>query len=209
MSNELFQQYGYCEIPKGTILYRMGEIFEERGATFALHPNWAMNFTEGSNRLIFDYEVMEKIKVLFLVTNLRRNGLPKSAIEELYEAKIGAVNFLDDLDIKNRDVEASSKFKKMISSLNVIGWLTTMEGNQPLEVFLLKEGLKSIKKIGNLIERDDYPKYENSLRNINVQPSQLFITKSNENLQEYFNNLVEYSKRQSESHYGLFDKLFV
>lgn len=186
----------------------MGEIYEERGATFAFHPTWAMNFTEGSNKLIFDYKVIEEIKVLFLVTHLRWNGFPVSAVNELYESKIGSVDTLIDLDIKHSNLNASSKFKTMLSNLNIIGWLTTMEGNPPLEIFLLKDGLKNIKKVGNLIEREELRDFENSLRKINIQPSPLFMSKSEANIQKEYDYLLNFYKRQVESFYGLFDIFF-
>jgi hypothetical protein len=154
MSNELFQHYGYCEIPKGTKLYRAGEIYNERGATFALHPSWAMNFTSGSSKVVLDYEVVENINVLFLISHLDWRGFPVSAIEVLYNAKVEQIDTLDDIDIKFRNTTASTKFKNMLASQNIRGWLTTIEGNEPLEVFLLSDTLRSIKQISKqLIER--------------------------------------------------------
>lgn len=209
MSNELFQQYGYCEIPKGTILYRMGEIYEERGATFALHPRCTMNFTHGSNRLIYDYIVEDRMLVLFLVSHLNKRGFPVSAIKDLHNSIIEPRSDFTDIDIKFDNFEASSKFKEMISNQNILGWLTTIEGNPRLEIFILPSGLRTIRKLGRQIDRYSEQEYVNSLRSINVQPSQLFMSKSEENIQKEYACLKYWSKRQSESMYGLFDKLFV
>lgn len=208
MSNELFQKYGYCEIPKGTILYRMGEIFEERGATFAFHPRCTMNFTHGSNKLIFAYETNENINVLFLVTHLNCYGFPVSGIEELYEAKVEPKGALDDIDIKHRNVAASVRFKKMLLGLNVSGWLTTIEGYERLEIFLLPSVLNCIQKRSGLVSYENQ-KFKNSLRSIIVKPSQSFLLISEDKIKKNYSYLIECSNRQSESEYGLFDKLFV
>lgn len=113
MSQELFQKYGYCEIPKGTILYRMGEIYEERGATFAFHPRCTMNLTQGSNKLIFAYEIVVNINVLFLVTHLNWNGFPVSGIEELYEAKVEPKDALN-CSCQNKTKRKTESFRKNI-----------------------------------------------------------------------------------------------
>jgi hypothetical protein len=87
---------------------------------------------------------------LFLVAHLDKRGFPVSAIKELYISRIEQDEYLDDIGIKFGNISASSKFKQMLRTQGIQGWLTTMEGNPPLEIFLHTEG-------GEPIEIDSHP----------------------------------------------------
>ncbi len=203
----LFEKYGYCIIPKGTVLYRQGSVVPYHGAFFSLYPTLANDFKTNSKAKVAKWVVVRETKVLFVVSHLKWNGFGATTIQMLFEEIVEPLNEMDDLDVKWRNINAKMKLVRALERFDIKGWLASQEGMYPLEVFLLPNAIRRVKLLSHYLEpRKAHPK--NSLRKIQIKPTDFFYKKSrrltNEN-KEYLKGFLA----EDESDYSLYRKLFL
>ncbi|XZF14855.1 hypothetical protein ACTHGU_01855 [Chitinophagaceae bacterium MMS25-I14] len=168
MKQSLFNKYGYCELAVGTTVYRMGEIDYSTGAFFALHPRWAKGHRLTDDKIIKAYKIKHPIQLLFLISHLNHYGLPIGAISELYATYVASdCNGADDVTIKFENLVSSSKLTQFLMTVEINGWLSSMEDKPPLEVFLVPSALGCI-ELDKEVDKEQ--NFINSLRDINVNP---------------------------------------
>jgi hypothetical protein len=182
MVDSLIEKYGYCVIPKGTVLYRSYCDVEYRDCMF-----FALNFRYGSMwsevGKVQIWQTLTDIRVLFLVDVLHASGRASSSIPELFYEIVPEepVKTLTDVEIKKYDPQNNrrSVFVGRLISQNVNGWLTSLEENHVLEICLLNKSVisKQIELI-EIVDNKDDSYYKNSLVGIHILPPQRFFDKS-------------------------------
>src|ERR1700752_1311902 len=185
MQKEIFNIYGYCEIPKGTLLYRghrSDEIYDEMFFGTKLNP--IKCFGEGKVQV---WKVKRKITVLFLVkhVNLHSHGI--SSIPDIYyDIYPNEVNkSLTDLCIK-QDIRRRRPFARhLFESYNINGWFSSIENRTENEVCLF-----NIENINKLVERTNIIDIEgkeelDSLRKIKLFPPDSFYSSTYEIMSKY------------------------
>lgn len=192
-------------MPKGSLLFRQGDIMPEYGAFFALCRDWARNFKVGNPDKVSIYEVEEDIKLLFMVSHLNNVGFPITAIEDVYDLLIGGRRNLNDLDIKWKNKSAKTKFVEALEGEDITGWLSTQENTPPLEIFLMPQNIKKIVSRNELLIHEHY----NTLSYLKVFAPGAFVTKSLNNMKPNIEYLLDEERRSEKDLYSLFEKLFV
>jgi hypothetical protein len=204
-AEHFYKKYGYCIIPKGAFLYRMGAL-RSYGAFFALHPQSAHGFEEGMDRTIQKWVVKKAINTLFAVKYLDKCGHPQTIIDQLYAQLVGPLIRQDDLDVKGRNEETRTKFLTALTATGLSGWLSTQENRSPLELFLLPEYFSFVQLKG-ICGENSRPK--NTLRKIEIIPSKIFVSKTKRSITptwlEYLNSIKHC---RGEWRYGLLQRLF-
>jgi hypothetical protein len=204
MKQFLFDQYGFCEIPVGTYIYRMGKIDSTTGAFFALHPRFARCHRSDQGHEVKAYKIQKTIQILFLISHLNHFGLPIGAVKNLYESYVGTdCKNADDITVKFENYNISRKLTQFLMQLDVSGWLSSMENKPPLEIFLTPAALYNIK-----VEEYGYAKkfINNSLRQIKITPTAHFIGISKSNIDNNFKYLL--GNDIEESQFSIFEKIF-
>lgn len=184
--SELINKYGYCTIPKGTVLFRSGDYKIENGVYFALQ-----HFISNSLNPLKDKETWitkKDIEILFMVNGINEDSKVQSSISEIYKQYFQEE--LDDLSIK-LDIEKCNQLIKRLKEDKLIGWFSSFEnGSTEFEIcifisevdFIETFEQKSIRDIENI----------NSLKNLKLYPSDLFFEKSKEIIKN--NSFEKYEK---------------
>jgi hypothetical protein len=202
----LFRKYGYCVIPKGTLLFRKGDIDFSRDALFfALNPRWVVTVNTYETQDVQLWETKKDIKVLFMIKELNEYGHPKCALTEIYKHFTSETTDLDAVNIKGRDFERRTILIDYLKQNKVHGWLTKIDSGYPLEICLFPSSITlpqiKLKEQSTTIPKQ-YKSY-NALYNVNIVPSKTFVNKTQKNLA---GRLAKRSKRKDE--YGLFELFF-
>jgi len=134
------------------------------------------------NNSVQVWRVTREIEILFLVESVDYRSWTESAIPRLYKTVFPneASGIYDDLDIKHRNIEIRNRFIKELSSeYSLTGWLTSLEGAIDLEICLFKDNQVELNKIVN---KDSKKYYKDSLKQIDIFPSQDFYKKTYDKL---------------------------
>jgi hypothetical protein len=206
MVDTLFAKYGYCEIPIGADLYRMGGIDRTNGALFSLHPHWALNHRSDLDKIVRKYRTKSALRLPFLVSHLAKNGFPVGAIKNLYRDYIDPNCEFDDVAIKFENRSASKRLREFLTINKISGWLSSMEGNPPLEIFLVPTALDQILLIDSNIDGED--EAQNTLRTIEIFPTNQFLKISKTNFRYSFFDLSD-QDNLSEEWFSIFEKMFL
>jgi hypothetical protein len=111
MDSKLKETFGYCIIPKGTLLYRgHGDTAPNNCMFFAL-KFWVAGAFNDSVQI---WKTKSDIEVLFLVEYVNTRSWTISAIPRLYKSLFPEEkdNDLSDLDIKHFDIEKRNNLIK-------------------------------------------------------------------------------------------------
>lgn len=177
METDFNNKYGYCEIPKGLLLYRGHNLNEIIDAVFFTTKSFSASVWGNG---IQAWKTKKKIKVLFLVRYIDNFAKAQSSLPDIYyDVFPNEPNKdLDDLDVK-QDVRRREPFtKKLYSEFNVCGWLSSIENRDHLEVCIFnKEFIKDNLELINIIKNSDGYK-KDSLRKIKIFPTASFFEKS-------------------------------
>ncbi len=172
----LEEKYGYCIIPKNTLLYR--------GAQETLYRDCLFFATKYSVAKAFGDQIQiwkttKEIRVLFLVRFLCNRAWAYSELANVFndvfpeESNSG----FDDLDVKHRDKERRNKFvQKLYNEYDCSGWFTSVEEMIDVEVCLFNSKMNA-ERIAliepNCEENKKY--YKDSLDKIKIFPSKSFF----------------------------------
>ena len=181
----LYKEYGYCNVPVGTILYREGAstVFREC-MFFALRIRVASAFGKRFDKIQV-WSVKQQFKILFMVLELDRRSWTKSAIVEIFNKYHPIDAHIDDLEIKHRDHQKRDKLISRLKENGVIGWLSSLENKIELELCLFpdKDAFSTTVELFDIIDDgDNQYKYLNALDKIDVVPSLKFFKRTKQNL---------------------------
>lgn len=197
----LFRKYGYCIIPKNTLLYRGFDNAEITECMYFALKFWVAGApfcNPRDSKHIQIWKVKRDIKVIFLVENVNDRAWSKSAIPKIYN-DLFPEEFhlnLNDLDIKQKNFKRRDKFTSLLLNMyNITGWLSSIEGNIELEVCLFgKSQLFEYIKLFRLVDEDEEGRYyKNSLKQIKIVPTDRFMKRVKKLLSDYY---IKYSKEK-------------
>lgn len=177
-------QFGYCIIPKNTLLYRAPvETETEDCQFFALRFGVASIFGD----IIHVWKVIDEIEVLFLIDSIYPRII--SAIPELYKIINPDEGNVADLDVKCTDRIVG--FAKDLSLNGVSGFFSNVEGDD-LEICLFGTDniLKHLQQI-DIGKRGERKYFKNSLTKLKIFPSDRFYQKTTE---AFADRLIDSSK---------------
>jgi hypothetical protein len=173
MYQDFKTQFGYCIVPKNTLLYRAPVETETEDCQF-----FALRFGVASifGNIVHVWKVTNEIEVLFLIDSIYPRIM--SAIPELYKIINPTENNVSDLDVKCTDRMIG--FAKDLLLKGTPGFLSNVEKDD-LEICLFGEANIS----GHLTQidtgkRGDTKYFKNSLRKLRVFPSDQFYQKNKE-----------------------------
>lgn len=201
----LLEEYGYCIIPKGTVLYRQGALCHKYGCFFALHPHWAINVSGENKARVRAWTVEYPITVLFAISHLNQYGFGQCALSDIYRKHFNATDSLSSLDVKHANKEAKGKLQSLLQVQNIDGWLSTIEDKPPLEIFLMPGAVKRLKEESQQNSEDSGAR--NALREIEVFPATGFIEKAYNSVAENCAYLNENHRHVREDMYSLLQNI--
>ncbi|MEO9871184.1 hypothetical protein [Ekhidna sp.] len=173
-------KYGHAIVPKGTFLVRLGNGFDYRDCIFFSLNTIAIH-SQGNNPTPQVWKVVSDIDLVFMVSYIDRRARAISSIVEIYQNSYPLETEIDDLDIKQRDFRKREKLVQTLQENQIIGWLSSFENNQHLEICLFPDhnDLKSMVKPMESRSVSEFDNY-NALNYIEVFPSKQFFLKSKE-----------------------------
>ncbi len=165
--NKFTDIYGYCIIPKGTVLYRGHSDNSFKDCMF-----FATTFSGASiwNDNIQIWKTTTEIEVLFAVEYVDSNTIGISALPAIFNNiyPLESNPNFSDLDIKHWDIERRDKFvNKLFNEYQISGWFTSVENNTFNEVCLFDKQTNSMRiKLHQITNRNDNSYYKDSLQKI-------------------------------------------
>jgi hypothetical protein len=177
--------YGYCIIPKNTLLYRGHADTSMNDCMFFATKKWVAGVF---NQNVQIWKTTTDIELLFLVEHVNHNSWTISALPHLYTNIFPTdrnLNF-DDLDIKQRDKNRRDKLvRKLYDAHNIFGWLSSIENKVEMEVCLFDKHANASQLIlVDTINKKDKNYFKDSLDRIRIFPSKLFYEVTNKKLSE-------------------------
>jgi hypothetical protein len=188
MYMDLKKQFGYCVIPKNTLLYRAPLKTETEDCQF-----FALTFGVASyfGNIIHVWKVTNEIEVLFLIDSIYPRII--SAIPELYKIINPSEINVNDLDVKCTDRIIG--FAKELSLNGVPGFFSNVEENDPeICLFGANNILSHLQQI-DIGNRGDKKYFKSSLRKLKIFPSDRFYQKTKE---VFADQLIDSSESRKE-----------
>jgi len=184
--NNLRDIYGYCILPKNTLLFRGHSDTSMNDCMFFATKKWVAGVF---NQNVQIWKTTTDIELLFLVEHANHNSWTISALPHLYNNIFPTEsnhNF-NDLDIKHWDKNRRDKLvRKLYEAYNISGWLTSLENKVEMEVCLFdKQANASQLILVDTINKNDKSYFKDSLDSISILPSQLFYEATNKKLSEH------------------------
>lgn len=192
----LIDKYGYCVIPKGTILLRSGK---NEGFIdcmyFGLDDLVGGNSRRGEIQV---WQVLYDLTLLFMVSHVTRRAWVISSIVEIYQSEYPEERNINDLDIKQRDLTKRKKLIDLLKKEEIIGWLSSLEDNPALEICLFPDEKRFSNLISPLraVDPSDF-EFHNALNDLRIYPSVQFYERSKKHCDSY----KEYEKRHWLNHH--------
>jgi hypothetical protein len=177
--------YGYCIIPKNTLLFRGHSDTSIDDCMFFVTKKWVAG---AFNENIQIWKTTKDIEILFLVEHLTYNSWTISALPRLYNNIFPTdsnANF-DDLDIKHWDITRRNKFvRNLYDEYRISGWLTSLENKVELEVCLFDKHANAgqIFLVGTT-HSNDQKYFKDSLDSLRILPAKIFYEETNKKLSE-------------------------
>ena len=183
--NNLRDIFGYCIIPKNTILFRGHADASINDCMFFTTKKWVAGVF---NENIQIWKTANDIELLFLVEHVNQNSWTTSALPHLYNNLFPTernLNF-NDLDIKHWDKNRRDQLvRKLYDEYNISGWLSSLENKVEMEVCLFdKQANASQLILIDTINKKDKTYFKDSLDSIRILPSKLFYEATNKKLSE-------------------------
>ena len=201
--HHLREMYGYCIIPKNTLLFRGHPDTSIDDCMFFATKKWVAG---AFNENVQIWKTTTVIEVLFLVEYVDYNSWTISALPRLYNNIFPTdinTNF-DDLDIKHRDINRRNKLvRKLYDEYTISGWLSSIENKVEMEVCLFDKHANAGQLIlVDITNRNDKDYFKDSLDRIRIVPSNKFYEQTHKKL----------SKRESilkgeKDHYKQYKKM--
>lgn len=200
--NNLRDIYGYCILPKNTLLFRGHTDTSTNDCMFFATKKWVAGVF---NQNVQIWKTTTDIELLFLVDHVKHNSWTISALPHLYTNIFPTEsnhNF-DDLDIKHRDINRRDKLvRKLYDAYNISGWLSSLENKVEMEVCLFdKHANENQLILVDAIHKKDTSYFNDSLDNIRIFPSNLFYETTSKKINEQEAVLTD-----EKDHYKRYDK---
>jgi hypothetical protein len=183
--NNLKDTYGYCILPKNTLLFRGHSDTSTNDCMFFTTKKWVAGVF---NENVQIWKTTTDIEILFLVEHVNQNSWTTSALPHLYNTVFPTerkLNF-DDLDIKHWDKNRRDKLvRKLYDANKIYGWLSSLENKVEMEVCLFDKHANASQLILlDTIHKKDNTYFKDSLDSIKILPSKLFYEATNKKLSE-------------------------
>ena len=201
--NYLRDIYGYCIIPKNTLLYRVHSDTSMNDCMFFTTKKWVAGVF---NENIQIWKTATDIELLFLVEHVNQSSWTISALPHLYNNIFPTernLNF-DKIDIKHWDNKRRDKLvRKLYDVYNISGWLSSLENKVEMEVCLFDKHANASQLIlVDTINKKDKTYFKDSLDSIRILPSKLFYEATNKKLSEQGPILID-----ERDHYKRYDRM--
>jgi hypothetical protein len=181
----LIEKYGYCRIPKGSILFHSGYIHKDADSIFFGFVPLTAKASPNSNNRIEIWKLKTDIKLLFMVLEVAHFSWTKSAITEIYRYFFPFDDLCNDIEIKYSDRSKRRKFINKLKQQEIIGWFSSFEDKSELEVCLFKnENLVNLIEFIKVVEMEElYAEgFDNSLKKADLHLNNNFYESSNSKL---------------------------
>ena len=177
--------YGYCIIPRNTLLFRGHPDTSIDDCMFFATKKWVAG---AFNENVQIWKTITDIEVLFLVEYVDYNSWTTSALPRLYNNIFPTdinTNF-DDLDIKHRDINRRNKLvRKLYDEYTISGWLSSIENKVEMEVCLFDTHANAGQLIlVDITNRNEKNYFKDSLKRIKILPSNKFYEQTHKKLSE-------------------------
>jgi len=190
--------YGYCIIPKNTLLFRGNKDTSFDDCMFFATKRFVAKAFDNKIQV---WKTKTDINVLFLVEYLTAMSWAISYLPHLYCGIFPneIITNLNDLDIKHWDINRRNEFvSKLFEDFKISGWLTSLEGKIELEVCLFNKNSNS--KQLSFVEITDMKNekyFKDSLVRIKLFPTSEFYNKTQTTLNNH-SSLIS----QGRNHYN-------
>lgn len=200
--SQLFAQFGYCTIPKNTLLFRGHKNADFNDCMFFSTKKWVAGCFNDSIQV---YKSIKDIQVLFLIDEINSNTWSSSALPKLYnklfphEKRFG----FNDLDIKHSNINRRNKLiQKLFEEHEISGWFTSLEKKVELEICLFdKQANTNQLKLIDIVDSNSNNYLKDSLDRIKILPSEIFYKNTSQKLLNSSNILLE-----DKDHYKSYQK---
>jgi len=132
----LFDIFGYCHIPRGTLLFHGHESDEIEDYMFFATKPWVAGVFNDSIQV---WKTTRDMQVLFLIDHVDRNSWTGCSLLQLDNGVFvyGTSSVIQSTGIRDWDEDRrTSLFAKLKEEFNITGWLTSIEDKVELEVCL-------------------------------------------------------------------------
>jgi hypothetical protein len=202
MSHILFEKFGYCHIPKNTLLFRGDKNPDFNDCMFFTTQQWVAGCF---NESIHVYKTNKPIKVLFLIDKVNANSWSISSLPQLYQHVFPneSSNELNDLDIKKRDNNIRDKLvQKLFEEHAISGWFTSIENKVELEVCLFDTKANSVQlQLLETIHKKDKKYIKDSVEKIKIFPPKSFYENSKQQMIDQVPGITN-----EKDYYGIYKK---
>lgn len=195
---QLTDIYGYCIIPKNTLLFR-----GHADASYNDHMFFATKSldTTGFNDLLQVWETKKEIKVLFLIDCLNHNSHATSALPRLFNDVFPRESNSNFDDIENK--RHNKLVRKLYEQYEISGWLSSLENGTALEICLFDKKANSDQlQLLQTVSVNNKEYFKNSLDKIKVFPPITFYDKTTQEL----NGNSRFPTRQID-HYKIYKEM--
>lgn len=195
--------YGYCILPKNTLLFRGHSDTSMNDCMFFATKKWVAGVF---NQNVQIWKTTSDIELLFLVEHVKHNSWTISALPHLYTNIFPTEsnhNF-DELDIKHWDKNRRDKLvRKLYDTYNISGWLSSLENKVEIEVCLFDKHANASQLIlVDTINKKDKRYFRDSLDSIRILPSKHFYEATHKKLSEQGSILTD-----EKDHYKRYDRM--
>jgi hypothetical protein len=201
--NNLRDIYGYCILPKNTLLFRGHADSSINDCMFFTTKKWVAG---AFNQNVQIWKTTTDIELLFLVEHVNHNSWTTSALPHLYSNifPTESNHSFDDLDIKQWDKNRRDKLvRKLYDAYNISGWLSSLENKVEMEVCLFDKHANANQLIlVDTINKKDKRYFRDSLDSIRILPSKHFFEATNKKLSEQ-----EPIRTDEKNHYKRYERM--
>jgi hypothetical protein len=177
--------YGYCIIPKNTLLFRGNSDTSMKDCMFFATKKWVAG---AFNQHVQIWKTTTDIDVLFLVEYVKYNSWTISALPHLYKNifPTDCNPNPDDLDMKRLDKNRRDELvRKLYDEYKISGWLSSLENRVEMEVCLFdKHANTSQLTLVDTVNKNDKRYVKDSLDRIKIYPSKHFYELTKKKLSE-------------------------
>ncbi|MFZ9955701.1 MAG: hypothetical protein ACO3E1_06210 [Flavobacteriales bacterium] len=211
MVNTLQSKYGYCIIPKNTLLFRGYDNDSFEDCMFFATKYFV---AKGFNERVQVWKTKKEMKVLFLVQNIDDASIPYSSLTDIFNQLFpeeANTNF-NDLDIKQNCNRRERLVKYLFNNCDVRGWFTSVEdGQEHIELCLFDScSIAQHLSFYGIFKNASELFYKDSLTRIKIFPTRAFYNRSAQKLmrkkKEYLKDIKAFVN-EDEERYGKINRL--
>lgn len=203
--SDFFEKYGYCEVPKGTLLYRGHAPRYQNDIFFGTKYSTVTSYGNG----VEIWKSKKNFKVIFLIRHLDTGGRAISSIADIYYDLYpeATERNLIDLDIKQVVHRRIPFVKCLFDKHNLAGWFSSIEDTEDTEICLFDN--QNIDELMELVgTSSDRKKYqEDSLKKLRLYPSSDFFLATKDSISK--SEGVQYDQKKQYENYKKRIEIFI